>query len=344
MTLHPVMGSGHRITEAALAPKRFAYTHPKHLQELYELAGGINLYGRAVRSLRDLVDLGHTTGLPELLVVGNLYEGSKEIATFCCDNGIDRVYGEFGWFPHYTTVHADPIGYAWNSSLCRMKFRALAPEQAAAVAALRSRFLSQPSLPLPQGVRTPYVLWPLQLLGDRVNTHDLNLRHWYDVLLWTRQIVPAAYQLVIKDHPVESADSRRHLYTCLPNTLLLQRSAPLRPLLENSGGVIGCNSTVLLEARLLFQKPTWAYGRSWYTGHSQLIFPVRLSERLPYAELLGKPIDDPWSREYGDWFLSQLLARQYSTEGALNNPDAFLRWIHRRSYRSYVRLGEDAFN
>jgi Capsule polysaccharide biosynthesis protein len=327
----------------ALAPKRFAYTHPRHLQELYELAGGCNLYGRAVRNARDLKELARKNGPPELLIVGNLLESSPQLADFCSENGVDRVYGEFGWFPHYTTVHADPLGYAWESSLCRTKFRGLTANQRATVTAFREDYLSTSNSALPQGVHKPFVFWPLQLIIDRVNKHDLNLPDWFEVLLWTRQIIPAAYQLVIKHHPIQNALSRRYLYTCLPNTLLLDPSAPLRPLIEDSSGVIGCNSTVLLESRLLFRKPTWAYGRSWYTGHPDLIFPLRLSERPSKLELLGQGITEEWSLDYGDWFLWELLARQYPAERARNNPAAFLSWIHRRFYKFYLRVGEDAF-
>jgi hypothetical protein len=327
----------------ALTPKRFAYTHPRHLQELYELAGGHNLYGRAARNARDLAELARKNGPPELLIVGNLLESSPQLADFCSKYGVDRVYGEFGWFPHYTTVHADPLGYSWNSSLCRTKFRGLTASQRATVAAFRKKALATSNSPIPKGVRKPYVFWPLQLISDRVNKHDLNLSDWFEVLLWTRQIIPAAYQLVIKHHPINNALSHLVLYTCLPNTALLEGSAPLRPLIENCSGVIGCNSTVLLESRLVFRKPTWAYGRSWYSGHPNLIVPVRLSERPSKLELLRTGISDQWSLDYGDWFLWQLLARQYSAERARNNPAAFLRWIHSRFYESWVRLGEDAF-
>jgi ADP-heptose:LPS heptosyltransferase len=325
-------------------PKRFAYTHPRHLQELYENAGGQNLYRRAIRGAGDFAQLAKANGPADLVLVGNFLDGSKELVEYCEKQGIDRVYGEFGWFPHYKTVHADPMGYAWESSLCGMKFSGLTLKQRAQVTKFRREFLSKTGGGLPEGVREPFVLWPLQLIVDRVNKYDLNLPDWYDLLLWTRQAVPVGYQFVIKDHPVQSVHQRIELSRCFPDTILLERSAPLRPLIEHAAGVIGCNSTVLLESRLLFRKPTWAYGHSWYTGHPDLIFPVNRFETLPHAELLGKSIDDQWLLDYGDWFLWQLLARQYLAEEAQKNPQAFLRWIHRRSYNSFVSLGEDAFN
>jgi Capsule polysaccharide biosynthesis protein len=330
-------------TASLNTPKKFAYTHPKHIQELYELAGGCNLYGRAVRNARDFASLAQKKGLPDLLIIGNLLESSTELAEFCSEHGVDRVYGEFGWFPHYTTVHADPVGYAWESSLCQTKFSGITDKQRFSMSAFRNEYLSAPSGTLPKGVFKPFVFWPLQLISDRVNKHDLNLPDWFEVLLWTRQLLPKAYQLVIKDHPVPDGISRTHLYDCLPNTIILDRSTPLRPLIENSHGVIGCNSTVLLEARLMFRKPTWAYGRSWYSGHPDLVIPVVVSGHLPKPELLGKYITDSWSLDYGDWFLLQLLLRQYPTEKARKDPTMFVRWINQRSFHSYERLGTRTF-
>ena len=345
----PAATPGSRSEESSVdlseaVPKRYAYTHPRHLQELYEHAGGQNIYQRAVRSANDLAALINSKGPPELLVVGNLLDGSPDLAEFCRKNEIDRVYGEFGWFPHYRTVHADPTGYAWESSLCQLKFSRLTSRQREKTSRFRKELLSRPVGRLPEGVRTPFVLWPLQLITDRVNKYDMNVPDWYDLLLWTRQIVPAGYQLVIKDHPVQSVHPRIELSRWFPDTILLERTARLGPLLENAAGVIGCNSTVLLESRLLFRKPTWAYGRSWYTGHPDLVFPVGISKTLPQSELLGKPIDDSWLLDYGDWLLWHLLARQYTVDEARKDPPSFLRWIHRRSYSSFCSLGEDAFN
>ncbi|MGB2663104.1 MAG: glycosyltransferase family 9 protein [Candidatus Acidiferrum sp.] len=337
--------NGNGATHARnLPPRRFAYTHPRHLQEHYEKAGGENVYKRAIRNHNDFAGLIERTAPVDLLLVGNLLEAPEELACFCDQHSIDRVYGEYGWFPHYATEHADPLGYAWNSSLCQMTFSRLTRRQRVRVSHFRKQFLSQKAGPLPQTVQIPFVLWPMQLIADRVNRYDLNLSDWYDLILWTRQILPVGYQLVIKHHPVTSAQPRLDFVRCLPNTIILDKSAPLRSLIEQSAGVIGCNSTVLLESRFLFNKPTWAYGRSWYTGHPELVFPIRVSERLPNREMLGKPLDDPWLEDYATWFLWHLLARQYSTSEARKDPKGFVQWIHRRTAQSYAALGEDAFN
>lgn len=334
--------NGTRERRLPMPPRRFAYTHPRHLQEHYERGGGENVFGRAVRGPEDLARLVRSSKV-DLLLVGNLLDGDETLAQFCNDHGIDRIYGEYGWFPHYSTEHADPSGYAWNSSLCSMSFDRLTARQRTQALACRQQLTSQPEEALPEGVRKPFVLWPLQLLSDRVNRFDLNAANWYELLLWTRQMLPAKYQLVIKHHPVSAPQPQLECAGYFPNTLMLPKSTSLRALLAQCSGVIGNNSTVLLEARLLWDKPTWAFGRSWYTGHPELVFPVRIGERLPQAELLGKTMDDPWLREYALWFLWQLLARQYPTNEAKKNPGGFVRWLHRRTANSYAALGEDAF-
>jgi ADP-heptose:LPS heptosyltransferase len=332
------------VSNAPALGKRFAHTHPRHLQELYEHASGINTYKRAVRSAEDFDKLLQSKGPVDLMLIGNLMDDSKQLAERCERHGIDRVYGEFGWFPHYRTVHADPVGYAWESSLCHTKFSMVTPRQRLKAAQFRERYLPPRSVPLPDGVRPPYILWPLQLIGDRVNKYDLNVPDWYGLLLWARQLLPVGYQLVIKHHPVSPVQPRIECVRYFPDIVILDKSAPLHSLIQHCAGVVGCNSTVLLESRLLYNKPTWAYGRSWYTGHPDLVFPVNGSKHLPHIELLGKPLDDPWLSDYTDWFLCQLLARQYSTEEAKRNPGAFLKWIHRRTRNAYASLGEDAYN
>jgi ADP-heptose:LPS heptosyltransferase len=328
---------------ASLPARRFAYTHPRHLQEHYERAGGKNAYGRAVRGPDDLAQLMRSKSPVDLLLVGNLLDSSDTLGEFCDEQGIDRVYGEFGWFPHYSTEHADPAGYAWNSSLCSMRFDRLTRRQRSHAMEHRQRLMAQPEEALPEGVRKPFVLWPLQLLTDRVNRFDLNATDWYGMLLWTRQMLPSKYQLVIKHHPVSAEQPRLEGAGYFPNTITLPKSASLRALLSHCAGVIGNNSTVLLEARLLWEKPTWAFGRSWYSGHPELVFAARDGERLPYPELLGKTMNDPWLQDYALWFLWQLLARQYPINEAKKQPGAFVRWLHRRTAHSYAALGEDAF-
>ena len=44
-----------------------------------------------------------------------------------------------------------------------------------------------------------------------------------------------------------------------------------------------------------------------------------------------------------DWFLCHLLARQFPRDRALADRDAFLAWVDRLTYDSYVKYGEDVF-
>jgi hypothetical protein len=88
----------------------------------------------------------------------------------------------------------DPLGFAWESALCLTQCSGLTSAQHAKASRFRQEYLSRSGGPLPEGVRIPFVFWPLQLESDLVNKYDLNLPDWYDVLLWTRQIIPTGYQ------------------------------------------------------------------------------------------------------------------------------------------------------
>ena len=60
------------------------------------------------------------------------------------------------------------------------------------------------------------------------------------------------------------------------NVVYLPKRADLNTVLEHSLAVAGVNSTVLTEARLMFNKPVYAYAESWFTNHTELICPLKL--------------------------------------------------------------------
>ena len=120
----------------------------------------------------------------------------------------------------------------------------------------------------------------------------------------------------------------------------LPKEADLTALLRECSAVAGANSTVLSEGRLMYGKPAFVYGRSWFTNHSELFFPLRAEpwETLPRLEWLENPsgmrcehLDD-----YADWFLAQLLGRQLETKVAEADPERLKRKMWRLSYRSFM--------
>jgi len=104
---------------------------------------------------------------------------------------------------------------------------------------------------------------------------------------------------------------------------------------------------VLYEARLVFQKPTYVYARSWFTNHEELFVPLSLYyerqlKRFEHVEdnslMRTERLDD-----YTDWFLAQLMARQINRDVAEQNPALFKQQVLRLSYQSFLQHGEEIF-
>lgn len=310
-----------------------------------------NLYGTKIRSERNFHELiDFKGGAPELWIEGNFTGARHGIKSMCDQWGINRISSEDGFFPHYSTLHADPLGFCWESSLCKMVFRQCADHQRQAARDARREWLTFDPQELPATLKRPYVLWPLQLLGDNVNRWDLGLSSWMEVMRHFRTSLPREFCLVIKHHPrsrPQDFHGVEELMQELPNCCLLERDVPLKSLLNECVAVAGVNSTVLTEARMMFSKPTYAYGRSWFSMHPQLVIP--LNHRLPpqilprIDRLVPGYLWSEWDKEYADWYLYQLLVRQTSHVSARDDWDQLRSFVDRLSYRSFQRYGEEVF-
>jgi hypothetical protein len=246
-------------------------------------------------------------------------------------------------------MHADPLGFCWESSLPRMVFRSCTDRQRLRAREIREAWLAFERKELPPMIRKPFVLWPLQLTGDQVNHWDLRLEDWTGLIRHFRECLPDGFQLVLKEHPRSKPHDHRgvaELARELPETVLLPHGFDLKTLLAECSAVAGANSSVLHEARLMFHKPACVYARSWFTNHEELFIPmrqhhVREPNRFEFVEdnrlLRTERLDD-----YTDWFLAQLLARQIDRETAVN-PQEFKERVYRLSYQSFIQHGEDIF-
>ena len=177
---------------------------------------------------------------------------------------------------------------------------------------------------------------------------DLNAESWVPFLQHFRKCLPSDIQLVVKAHPRgKPNEGMEASIKDLPNTVMVSAKGDLRTLILNASGVAGVNSTVLYESRLMFRKPTYVYGRSWFTNHVDLFAPMRLGEPrpLPRCDWLETPEAMHTERldDYANWFLAQLLARQISRDVAEHKPDEFKRKVERLSYASFMKYGPEIF-
>jgi hypothetical protein len=333
------------------APKSFAFTSP-YLGcwlEHYYRQGGMDVFAQKVKNERQFRKLlAEAPHQPELMIQGNFIVERHAIRSICRQIGTDIVYSEDGFFPHYETLHVDPLGFSWESSLCRMIFRSLADHQRKIAREKREKWLNFPKQDFPQGIRPPYVLWPLQLIADQVNRWDLNVSDWSGLIIHFRQCLPKEYQLVIKPHPRgDKADYPKLPLEEMPNTYVLNGRCDLKSLIMGAVAIAGANSTVLMEARLMFHKPVYAYAHSWFTNHTDLFVPVsrRFGPRpLNHFDYVadGRTMRSEYLDDYTDWFLYQLLVRQLDRESA-SKWDVLRQWVLQRSEKAFVTHGEDVF-
>jgi len=193
------------------------------------------------------------------------------------------------------------------------------------------------------------VLWPLQLIGDRVNVCDLDLKSWSGLIRHFRGVLPTGYQLVIKQHPRAELHDEIGLHDLaheLPNTVMISKTASPAALLRECSAVAGANSTVLHEGRLIYHKAVYAYGRSWFSNHRELIFALsqNMAAPLPHFETVegNRLLRTERLDAYTDWYLAQLLAGQIGRETA-QSPSKLREWMFRLSYHSYLKFGEEVF-
>ena len=310
-----------------------------------------NLFGEKFHRGKDFIErIKKINFLPERVLINSFVGERFSIVSLCRELNVTTAYGESGFFPHNGTMHLDPLGFAWESSLSRMIFRSATQNQRESARRAREEWMTFEKKELPQEIKKPFVLWATQLIKDKVNTSDLNVKEWGSMITHFRQSLPEDYQLVIKPHPLgpEFSLDFLELMKGLKNVIVLPKKIDLKTLLFESSGVAGANSSVLYEARLMFQKPVYAYARSWLTNHEELFVPVQLSSkpgglfRIDYLAN-DEMVKNERLNEYSDWFLANLLSRQIRTTFSKTNPKAFKDFVLRVSFNSYQKYGEEIF-
>jgi hypothetical protein len=351
---NPSAGATPTASTFEVEPDGFAFTSPyggSWLEKCYRIYSR-DLYGGKVVRERDFLEKVRAAGkLPEIVLMGNFIAERAALLSRCRELGVNTVHCEDGFFPHYTTIHADPLGFSWESSLTRMVFREIGDAHRREAEEFRAHWFKDKSTsPASDRVRRPYVVWPLQLIGDQVNRWDLNVSSWVPLLRHFRSCLDQSIQLVIKPHPrARARDSKgiAEFAAAEKNTVLADRHATLHDLVRNCRAVAGANSTALLEARLLYLKPAYLYARGWHTNHVELFLPMHAREAraLNRPEWLENPalVGQGRLRDYANWFLLQLLRRQIDRDRATSDGPWLKRKVWRLSYEAYQRYGESVF-
>jgi SAM-dependent methyltransferase len=301
-----------------------------------------------VRRVDDVRRAVESSAKPDLLLMHNFIVNRVEMKELALSSGIDVVHGEDGFLPHYTALHFDPSGFCWESSLTSMQFRDCTDKQYEVAAQHIEDMREDYKTDL--HTSKPFVLFPLQLLSDRVNTYSLNIKeNWLVLLEHARHILPEEFDLVVRPHPRGGAYKDESEWAEITRGVIWRsnKQASLVDELHACSGVIGSNSTVISEARLLYNKPVWAYGPSWYTNHTALVYPLQHTMEnymLPWAdELIDGVRKSEYLDRYKHWYVAQLMARQFGGR-TVKDVKTFQQWLLRRTHNSFKQHGEDIFS
>lgn len=331
-----------------------------HFIEYYKKYGGNDVFKEKILGESHFKKLLHNCkDKIDLIIFNNFIADRFGVTNICRDRNIDTIHTEDGFFPHYETISADPLGFCWESSLPRIVFRECKEHHRNKSKVFRQNFFNFSINILPDFIKKPYFVFPLQLIGDKVNIYGHNIKDvsdWIKIIIHFRKCLPEDIQLVIKIHPRsgKKEDYKNELeekLKDLKNCIILNKQTDLRTLLYNCSGAAGMNSTVLYEARLIYKKPVYVYSKSWFTNHEELFTPVydSLEPRpLNNSVFFEDPIENSGMNtqrlnDYSDWFLYQLLIRQYNKKDIDSNPEDFLRWSDKLTFKSFIKYGEENF-
>ena len=199
----------------------------------------------------------------QTVMMNNCSDWEPKMRTFCKKKEIPIITYEDGFIPHYTSLHFDRRGFCWESSF---PFENISKYPDKEDNFNMSKYdMECPSVKLSKS----FVFVPLQMLGDSVILHGSDVKSWDKFVERVRGDVPEEYELVVKNHPrertkYESNDPSIHVI-----------DSGLGWAINNCEFVVGVNSGVLYESAIVFDKPVYYYGKSWYDRHPEICRPAR---------------------------------------------------------------------
>lgn len=276
---------------------------------------------------------------PEFAVAWGFLDADLDslVRQWAASKGVRLAYGELGWFPHYESFHLDPEGFCWDSLLARTRYAAEGfrpfPSPDPDLTALRTRAAAKQRGTfdcLPSMIKPPYVLWPCQMVSDKVNLHGVNAKDWCRHVAHFRSILPMDVQLVVRPHPkahqrpsTEKVPYYRlaNLVAKLPNTELCAEGE-MDLLVANAEAVTGMNSTALYEAAMIHGKPAFAFSRSWFDYKPEIVTHLDALDNTPVSL-------DPPDEDACHWLYRQFMDRQIIRHPEPANKSLIRLWLDR---------------
>jgi len=209
------------------------------------------------------------------LIFNNASIYSERTINYAKDNNIKVSSHEQGWFPHYQTLHFDPLGFSSHSLLAKSRLDNIdinIDKIKDIIKNYKNTFAVNENI---FKLNKPYILLITQHTGDATIQHDYNdFESWQKIIDFADKIKKKNELLVIKINPqnVKSKD-----VMILPHgSIAIQNKCFNNDLLANANAVIGVNSTMLYEASLLYDKPVIALGDSWFNCHPEVVQKAKI--------------------------------------------------------------------
>jgi SAM-dependent methyltransferase len=197
-----------------------------------------------------------------VVLMNNISDWERQLRTECRKEKIPVITFEDGFIPHYTSLHFDYRGFCWDSSFPDKNIKLYDDVQ-------EDFSHVKYDMTPPIEINKPFVFVPLQTLGDSVILHGSDIKNWEEFVNKVRGEVSEKYDLVVKNHPREHTKyvSRREDIKVI--------NSGLGWAIKECEFVVGVNSGVLYESSIIFNKPVYYYGRSWYDKHPEVCVPAR---------------------------------------------------------------------
>ena len=213
------------------------------------------------------------------LIFNNATIYTKDLIDYCKEHDIRISSHEQGWFPHYSTLHFDPLGFSSRSLLAQSRLDNLdidIEKVQQQIEKYKNKFCQEKNI---FDFKKKYILLIFQY------TYDATVVNGYEDFISWQKIVDFAYGLkereeflIIKVNPqnVKTIDG----IVLPPDSIAIQTKIFNNYLLKNAKAVVGINSTMLYEASLLYDKPVIALGNSWFDCHPEVVQKVNIDNKI----------------------------------------------------------------
>ena len=181
--------------------------------------------------------------------------GDRTTVEIAQANSIQPIFGEIGWFPQAETLYFDLEGTNFRSSIRKIDLSKIEPDPR--IDAWVADYVREHRQETVE--ERDYLFVPLQDEDDTNITDASPYQHMNDFVRALAGRFPNE-RLVVRRHP-------RFMQVALddyPN-VVYRNDGNLYDWVENAKGIIGINSTVLLES-LLYDRPVYAVGQGLASG------------------------------------------------------------------------------